>query len=376
MDTREKSLEERIIHAPSQSLSVRSAALVARGLRDLARNSNWLVKKVFSGRSSHLSISPAGQVCMVSPHVRHGAQRVTLYNVDAVNSSPLALSPLAEPGQCSPDLPAAFAWSPTARYLVAALGAWQPELHLFDLQGKTPLDSFGKFSVFPNFLAWSDAGGLFAAVSGAGKEASLSLWNVSCKGAPLSGAATNTVGTVKGIERQTYEAEFGEDGAFSGYGKPAFSPNEESLAAVLEFKGDWADDSLLITDVPSLQERNIFQAQGHITDLTWTPEGEQLIYCTGGQAYRLTTGTMTSEEMPFGAELCACHPFLPLCVCFSSWLKNSATGRLYLFDLGRMEILDECAAEGIAALRWSGDGSKAYAMTEDGLAYIYESPVL
>jgi hypothetical protein len=82
------------------------------------------------------------------------------------------------------------------------------------------------------------------------------------------------------------------------------------------------------------------------------------------------------QVLPFGAELCACHPQLPLCLCFSSWLKNSAKGRLFLVDLNRLVVFDEYAAEGVVNLRWSLDGSKAYAVTADGLAYIYDPPLL
>ncbi|MDE3168765.1 MAG: hypothetical protein KGL75_01380, partial [Acidobacteriota bacterium] len=91
---------------------------------------------------------------------------------------------------------------------------------------------------------------------------------------------------------------------------------------------------------------------------------------------RLAADTMQPEPLPFGAELCACHPHLPVCVCFSSWLKNSAKGRLFLVDLNGLKILDEYAAEGVVDLRWSADASKAYAVTSDGLAYLYEPPLL
>jgi hypothetical protein len=120
----------------------------------------------------------------------------------------------------------------------------------------------------------------------------------------------------------------------------------------------------------------VFQAQGHITDLTWTPDSKQIVYCAAGQAYQLDEQSMCFESLPFGAELCVCHPHLPLCLCYSSWLKNSAKGRLFLVDLSRKTMFDEYAAEGIVDLRWSVDGSKAYAMTRDGMAYIYEPPLI
>ena len=42
----------------------------------------------------------------------------------------------------------------------------------------------------------------------------------------------------------------------------------------------------------------------------------------------------------------------------------------------RLTVFDEYAAEGVVDLRWSLDGSKAYAVTAAGLAYIYEPPLL
>jgi len=62
---------KQIVPAGSQALSLRSSALVVRGLRDLARDSNWLIKKVFAGRSTHLAISPTGQLCAISPQAHH-----------------------------------------------------------------------------------------------------------------------------------------------------------------------------------------------------------------------------------------------------------------------------------------------------------------
>ena len=387
MEIREKSATREIVPAGPQGLAVRSAALVARGLRDLARDSNWLIKKIFAGRTPSLAISPAGQVCAISRHFqprapyepRGGAQRVVLYDIETAYAM-FALSVPNEIDASSKDLTATFAWSPTGRYLAAAWGAWQPALHCFDVQGKMLLGTFGEFGVIPRCLAWSGTEKLFAAASSGGKKASLRLWrtadDASSNAAAPSGAPATRIGAPDWLERQTYEAEFGEEGALAGYGRTAFSPDEQLLASVIEIHGDWADDFIAFLDVPTLRKREAFQAQGHITDLTWTPDGQQIVYCAAGQAYRLGVGTMNFDALPFGAELCACHPHLPLCVCYSSWLKNSAKGRLFLVDLNRLEVFDEYAAEGIADLRWSADGSKAYAVTQDGMAYIYEPPLI
>lgn len=366
---------QQIVPAAAQGLAVRSAALVVRGLRDLARDSNWLVKKVFPGHTSRLAISSTGAVAAISPNAHAGARRVALYDVESSGIT-LALSLPGENPAGEKELPAAFAWSPSARQLVAAYGAWQPALHIFDLQRKALLGTFGEFSRFPGTLVWSEQGHYFAAASAGGNKASLRLWKASDGVLPFTSAPTSEIGIPDGFERQTYEAEFGEEGAFGGYGPTFFSPDQKLLASVIEIHGDWADDSIVLADVPALRKQHVFQAQGHITDLAWTPDSKQIVYCAAGQAYRLDIESMCFESLPFGAELCACHPHLPLCLCYSSWLRNSAKGRLFVVDLNNKTIFDEYPAEGVVDLRWSQDGAKAYAMTRDGMAYIYESPLV
>jgi hypothetical protein len=383
VDTHEKSPTQQtsqqpgqqIVPAGAQGLAVRSAALVLRGLRDLARDSNWLVKKVFPGHTSRLAISATGAVSVVSPNAHAGAPSVVLYDIE-LSAPTLVLSVPGENPASHKELPAAFAWSPSARHLVAAWGAWRPALHIFDLHGKMLLGTFGEFGNFPSTLVWSDQGNHFATAARGGKRASLRLWAACGDALPFTAAPASEMGIPDWFERQTYEAEFGEEGAFGGYGRTAFSPDEKSLASVIEIHGDWADDSIVLADVPALRKQNVFQAQGHITDLTWTPDSKQIVYCAAGQAYQLDAQSMCFESLPFGAELCVCHPHLPLCLCYSSWLKNSAKGRLFIVDLGRKTMFDEYAAEGIVDLRWSADGSKAYAMTRDGMAYIYEPPLI
>jgi WD40 repeat protein len=386
METREKPPAKQIVRAPAQALAVRSAALVTRGLRDLARDSNWLIKKVFSGQSSQLVISSAGELCALSPLVRQGTERIALYDIER-GVPTLALVVPGEPDVCPPGLPAAFAWSPTARHLIASWGGWLPELHVFDLHGKVFLGGFGDFKSFPSCLAWSDTGKYFAAGSRGGGEARLRLWPAAQQSPSAMPFTAEPAAELRApgagddwFESQSVDAESGDEGAFSGFGRTAFSPDETTLASVVEIEGEWADDSIVILDVPTLRRRGTIPAQGRITDIAWPPDSRQLIYCSAGQAYRISAQTTAAPEepqtLPFGAELVACHPHLPLCLCFSSWLKNSAKGRLFLVDLNRLTVFDEYAAEGVVNLRWSLDGSKAYAVTADGLAYIYEPPLL
>lgn len=375
-DVREKSTGSHIVRATSGALAVRSAALVARGLRDLARDANWLTTKIFTGRSPVVTVSSQGQICAVAPHKRGEPQRLIVY--DAERGAPaIALSVPNEAVSFGSQLAsrAAFAWSPSAQFLVAAWGLWEPALHLFDMHAKMFLGTFEEFVEFPRCIKWSELGRYFGSAT-AGRNGSLGLWTAQPSPAVLTGPALRRIGPPELPRADGDASEPADEGAFAGYGRLAFSPNETLLAAAVEVSGEWADDWILLADLPSFQERTLIPAQGHITDLTWMPGADQIIYCAAGQAFRVAIEAEVpeSESLPFGAELIACHPHRPLCVCFSSWLKNSAKGRLFVVDLGTMEALDEHPAEDVADLRWSMDGSKAYAVTRDGLAFTYEPP--
>lgn len=387
MEVAEKQTTKQIVPAAPQALAVRSAALVARGLRDLARNSNWLVTKVFSGRSPQASISSNGQVCAVAPQVKGEPHRVVLYDIErGVPALALAVPNEAMSFNSRLAASAAFAWSPSAQFLVSAWGLWEPVLHFFDLHSKMFLGAFGEFGKFPRYITWSGMGRYFA-MAGSGKKASLELWVAGTNAMVLCGPALKRIGPPQRVEQQALDAAIGDgvaqapsdepcdEAMFAGYGQLSFSPDECTLAAAVEIEGEWADDSILFVQMPAFQEQKIFPAQGHITDITWTPDNKYLIYCAAGQAYRVNPVTLESEQLPFGAELCLCHPHKPLCVCFSSWLKNSAKGRLFIVDLDAPDPFDEHPAENVVDLRWSLDGSKAYAVTRDGLAYSYEPPM-
>ncbi|MFY9690310.1 MAG: hypothetical protein WAJ86_10265 [Candidatus Acidiferrales bacterium] len=381
MESQGKSGTQQIVATPPQALALRSSTIVARGLRDLARDSNWLIKKIFSARCSQLAISASGQVCAVASLAPLGTERVCLFDIElSVPISMLAIPP-GQPA-CASGLSAAFAYSPTARHLLAAWGAWPSELQVFDLHAKAFLGSFGEFSNLPESLAWSASGKFLAAATLGGRDASLRLWEAaeSRFGLPFAGKPTAELSAPSKLDdlldTQTPDGDSSDEGTFAGFGRCAFSPDDGTLAAVVRIEGEWADDSLVLLEVPTLRRQHAFSAQGRITDVAWAFDGKQVIFCSAGQAYRLLADTMQPDPLPLGAELCACHPHFPLCLCYSSWLKNSAKGRLFLIDLERLTVFDECPAEGVVDLRWSLDGSKAYAVTADGLAYIYEPPLV
>ena len=371
-----------IVPAPVRALASRSAALVTRGLLDLARDSNWLIKKVFTGHTSRLALSSTGQLCAALPLVPSDTESIALYDIE-LGRPTVALSVPGKKPYCRSALPVAFAWSPTASDLVVAWHGWGRRLYAFDPHGEMSSGGFGEFSSFPSHLAWSDSGRYFAAAGGAAAEARLRMWEAapnSTSGMPFAEPPLGEVGGPRSFEEwfddHPLDKESADESALSGFGRIVFSPDESILASVVEIEGEWADDSIVLLDLPTLRRRATFQAQGHITGLGWTFDGQNLIHCSAGQAYRTGSISPAIESLPFGAELVACHPHLPLCLCFSAWLRSSAKGRLFLADLNRLSVFDEYAAEGVVDLRWSRDGSKAYAVTADGLAYIYELPPL
>lgn len=359
----------------SQALAIRSAALVARGLKDLARESNWTRKPAFVGKASKVAMSSSGLICAISAESRNTPPRVVVH--DLHNSyGQLALAVPGETPAMAKHLPASFAWSRTGRYLAGAWAAWQPAVHVFDLEGKEFSGSFGKFQQLPSHIAWSSDSAHIAAATTGSKHASLRLWRSGIGDGPLQDAPLGQAAVPDWLERQTYEAEFGEEGAFHGYGKTIFSPDGKQVASVVEIQGEWADDAILFAEVPSLKRLQSFQAQGHVSDLTWLAGGDAIVFCAAAQGYKLDLASMQSEQLPFDAETCAAHPSLPLLACYTSWQKESAKGHLFLADLRTGSRYDECEADGVVEIRWSEDGSKAYAVSKDGMAYIYEPELL
>lgn len=373
--TQETEKPTQIVRRPAQGLAVQSAALVRRGLRDLARDSNWLIKKLFTRRIPHLAISPFGQVCADARETHAGNPRLTIYDIE-LSASPFGLTIPGAKAQLSADSTTSMAWSPCGRFVVATSNAWPPAFHVFDAHGKGYVRGFGRFAAPPASLAWSRSGESFAAAFAGGKAASIRLWRESPGEPPAAHDPASAMGPADWIENQSFGAEFREEGQFLGYSRIAFSPHEDLLAAVVEFQGEWADDSLLLARAPNLRRSRVFQAQGHITDLSWTPDNQQIVFCAAGQAYLLERHHQESAPLAFAAELCDCHPTLRLAGCYCSWLKNSAKGRLFVADLSDGTIVDECPAEGVVDLCWSADGMKLYAATQDGLAYLYERPLL
>jgi hypothetical protein len=358
----------------AQALAMRSAALVKRGLHDLSRESNWTRKPAFVGKASKVAVSARGLVCAISADSRKTPPRVTVY--DLHNSyGQLALSVPGETPALAKHLPASFAWSANSRYLAGAWAAWQPSIHVFDLDGKEFAGAFGKFQQLPSHVVWSPDSAYIAAAT-TGKTAALRVWPSGAADRQIQDAPLGEAGVPDWLERQTYEAEFGEEGAFHGYGKTVFSRDGTQLASVVEIQGEWADDAILLAHVPSLKRVNSFQAQGHVSDLTWLASGRAIVFCAAAQAYVLNLATFESEQLSFDAEICAAHPTLPLLACYTSWQKDAAKGHLFIADLRTNTRYDQCEAEGVAEITWSEDGSRAYAVSKDGMAYIYEPEIL
>ncbi|MGA8234616.1 MAG: hypothetical protein WB795_24275 [Candidatus Acidiferrales bacterium] len=360
-----------ISNRASRALAAQSAALVRRGLRDLARDSNWLIKKLFTRRMNELQISPAGQVCATSYDARAGRARISIFDIELSVPAFNLDVPYDQPPE-RPARRASFVWSPDGRYVVAAAPDGSQELHLLDVPARSHVRLLNTFDYASETLTWSASGNYFAASFAAGDFSSIRLWRKANDQELSLGRAEGEIAVADWIAARP-GSEVAEDaGSFQNYGTLALSPGDEWLAAVAEIDGDWADDYLLLARVPSLRLADIHAGQGHITDVSWSGGPQQLVYCASGQAFQLNLESREATPMPFAAELFRCHPTQPIAGCFASWLKNSAKGRLFVANLDDGTVIDECPAEGVVDIRWSGDGTKLYAVSQGGLAYAYE----
>lgn len=351
-----------LAHTGSHGLAVRSATLVARGLRDLAGDSNWLARKVFDGAASRVILSSDGQLCALR------ANSSDLEFFDLERSQPTFALKLRQP-------PAAITFSADGHRLLVSYDSPQPSLEFFDLRSKNSLGSWPILAAgaAPALIELAQSlSGRLIAVSCSGERPSLSLWSSPHDAAQLPTAPLRQIETPDWIETQGDETDSAETGGFAGYGRIAFSPDEKSLAVVAQIAGEWADDLIAVLDVATLRKKAVFEAQGRVTDLAWSADSRAFVYCSAGQAYAVDTISHESTSLPFGGEKCAWHPHLPICLFFSSWLRSSATGRLFLADMDSLRSYDEYPAENICDLRWNLDGSEAFAISLAGLAFLYE----
>jgi WD40 repeat protein len=372
MPTRTKRPSQEITTAHTRAITVLSSSLVLRGLREFPQTSRWTVKQAFTDPAAHLGISPRGRVATYSAETRESSQRIEIADAE-MSAAPSAIAVPDEPLIAHPDFPAAFAWSADEKFLVAASGTWQPELHLFDPHAGRFMGRFGAFRVYPTHLCWSGDGKYFAVSSDGSENGKLTLW--------MPGDSPEKFEPLCEMDRRAFaetpapEENQDDQGNFYGFGATAFHPGERMLATVLEFDGDWSDDSVLLLRVPTLEIAGAFETSGHVTQLSWSSDGRRLIFCASGQVYSLDVESQTIASLPFAAEMCQCHPTLPLCGFCNSWLKNSAAGRIFVADLQRNTIIDECRAEGIGDIRWSSDGRTFYAVACDGTAYLFDCPL-
>lgn len=372
MPTRTKRRPQEITRAQGNGITVLSSSLVLRGLREFPHASRWNVKQAFNAAKADVSISPAGRLAFYSAATRRSSQQIGIADLELTGSAATIEIP-NEPFIAHPDFPATFAWSPNEAQLVAVSGTWQPELHLFDARARRFLGCFGAFRVYPTHLCWSGSTTYFAASSNGSENAKLTLW--------MPGDSAEKFEPLCEMDRHSF-AELqapaetdGEQGNFYGFGATAFRPDERMLATVLEFDDDWSDDSVILARAPTLDVASSFETTGHVTQLSWSADGQRLIFCASGQAYSLDPNRGAIDSLPFAAEMCQCHPSLPLCGFYNSWLKNAAAGRIFIADLQTNVVVDECRAEGIADIRWSSDGRAFYAVTHDGTAYTFDFPL-
>src|SRR5690349_16123276 len=97
METRLKLPAKLTAPSAGERFTRRSAAIISRGLRDLARDSNWVVNKAFSGTATHLSISRTGLVCLTEPPGVPGGEMLIVRNIQQ-SAPPISLRLPQQPG--------------------------------------------------------------------------------------------------------------------------------------------------------------------------------------------------------------------------------------------------------------------------------------
>ncbi len=352
-----------------QALAARTAALVCRGIRDIGRESNWVEKRVFSGRRACTAVSPAGKVSVFFGTGAGGALRLAIYDLDSP-APPDSIPTLETQRSRANDPVSSLAWSPTGRVLLAASNMSTNQIQIFDTTKNAHLDTFHVPDLPNAAFAWSPDGSEFGAAFAA--DRTLRVWNCHAEVPSLAATPIGSLDVSPSLAAVAIGDSAGDETVFSGFGPMAFSPNGTQVALALKCVGEWADDFLLVAAVPGMRRDLFLPVHGNITALSWSFDGGTLVYCAGGRAFAVPEGSLEACPLPFTAELARCHPTRPLCACYSSWLKNASKGRLFIADLREGRILDEFSAEGVVDVCWSYDTQQVYAVTHDGLAYVFE----
>lgn len=369
MPVRTKRRSQEIIPSPARALTVLSSSLVLRGLRELPQTPRWNVRQVFAQHHTRLAISSQGRIAAYSAETPELSQCVEIADAE-LSGRPKRITVPGESRVTQANCPAAFAWNPTGKIFAAASDLWQPELHLFEATEAKFAGRFGAFHVCPTHLCWSESGKYLVVSSDGSEKAKLALWRSG--DAPEQFQSLGELDSNISAENSTADDD---QGSFFGFGSVAFRPDEKVLAAVLELDGEWSDDAVLLLRVPTLEISTRLEASGQVTQISWSSDVRRLIFCASGQACSADPRSGAITSLPFAAEMCQCHPSRPLCAFYNSWSKNSAAARIFIVDLQRNSVIDECRADGIADIRWSDDGRTLYCVARDGMAYLFDCPL-
>jgi WD40 repeat protein len=411
MTEEDNSSQDRIIPAGDSRLAIQK--VLRRGIVDFRRSllklPSWRFSRAFTLHQECLAVSPTGQIAASSKGSGQAGQLVELYGAEplgiksTISAPAIGESTFADPAD-------SLVWSPTGRYLVTSSG----NLRIFDARARRFLQCFGKHQGAAYHLAWSRSGKYLASASGGFDSRSLRLWG--CSGfqslatdepKPPLGTEQQVVGlvglnlvgevaSVRHLDDLGFDDVMNEFEGFFGFGCVEFSPDDNFLAAVAIVRTGteirWShrdDDRVIIYGVPGLQEEASIEAYGQAIDLSWAANSQYIVCCClDRRTYQINPLSAESSRLPFEADMCRCHPLENVCAFalgrgnhymrnydsyFAELHEKGTRHRIYIADLDNQSVIDEQTGSGaVVDMRWSSDGKKLYAVTEDGLAYVYE----
>jgi hypothetical protein len=143
----------------------------------------------------------------------------------------------------------------------------------------------------------------------------------------------------------------------------SFSPDDGYLAILLNLPR-----VLYVVAVPSLRVVHCFEMPDDTHWMDWEATERRIWLTSSDKSWLLVPQTGKRIELPFGGEdACCCNPVRSISAC-------ADPHRITIQDLLNASIVDQqglADGERVRNMRWSGDGTNLYAVTNRGLLHLY-----